>query len=473
MTQPPIIVRFAPSPTGFLHLGNARTAIFNWLYARHMKGTFLLRVEDTDVERSTKEAENIIFKSLKWLGLTWDEGPFYQSDRLDIYKSHVESLLDEGKAYYCYCTPDELEDRRQTALREKRTILYDGRCRDRKDARPNVSPTVRFRSKDEGATEFHDMNQKHISVRNSDIDDLIIMRADGTCTYNLTVVVDDHLMGITHVIRGADHLTNTPRQIQLYKAFGFPVPEFAHHGLILGEDKSKLSKRHGAVSVTQYRDMGFLPDALINALARIGWSHGDQEIFSIDELISLFDIHDVSPSPAVFDFDKLKNLFGQEHIKRTDSRRLMPLLHKELKKCDIHIEPDDPRLPLCVDAGRQRAKTMKDMAELLVPLFKDSIIMEEKAAKKHLKPTFRPYLEALYENLNALEAWEAEAIMDAFNRTAAALDVKLGKIAQPARVAVTGSSASPGIDMVFMILGKGKTLARLKDAISSMIEATL
>jgi len=468
MTDSEVRVRFAPSPTGFLHLGNARTAVFNWLYARHTGGKLILRVEDTDRQRSTQEAESVIFEALKWLGLEWDEGPFRQSERNEIYKSHVQKLLDEGRAYHCWCTPEELEERRRAALKEKRTVIYDGRCRERSKPREGVDPVVRFKAEKEGVTVLNDLNQGEIVVNNSEIDDLIIMRADGTFTYNLTVVVDDHDMGITHVIRGADHVTNTPRQIQMYRAFGFDVPEFAHHGLVMGPDRSKLSKRHGAVSVTQYRDQGFLPEALMNALARLGWSHGDQEIFSVEELVNLFDIKDVSPSHSIFDFDKLTNLFGQEHIMRASRDRLIDLVLPELEKLGINVDAGDENISLAVEAGRKRASTMVEMASVLAPMFRETVEFDEKAVKKNFKPKFIENIEALILKLEALEDWSPEPLMDAFRKTAEEKGVGLGKVAQPARVAMTGSSASPGIDVVAAVIGRQRTLDRLRSALEMM-----
>jgi len=465
MTEPTVRVRFAPSPTGFLHLGNARTAVFNWLYARHTGGVFVLRVEDTDRERSTLEAERVIFEAMEWLGLTWDEGPFHQSERNDLYRSHAERLLAEGKAYHCWCTPEEIEERRQAALAAKQAFIgYDGRCRDRKDPRPGVNPVIRFRSPDEGRTTWVDLNQGEISVENVETDDLVILRADGTPTYNFTVVVDDAAMGITHVIRGADHITNTPRQIQLYRAFGFKVPFFAHHGLVLGPDRSKLSKRHGAVSVTQYREMGFLPGAMINALARLGWSHGDQEIFTREELVNLFDIKDVSSAGAIFDFEKLKSLFNHEHIKRSDLAVIGPLLREHFARIGIELPADDPRLPWAIEAGRERGKTMADMAELLKPLFADQVQLNEKDAAKNLKPEIRGNLEALAGKLEALPDWSPAALMEVYKKTAEDLGVGLGKVAQPARVALTGSSASPPIDLVTAIIGRERSLRRIRNA---------
>ncbi|MFC1889354.1 glutamate--tRNA ligase [Thermodesulfobacteriota bacterium] len=460
-----IKVRFAPSPTGFLHLGNARTAIINWLFARHHRGTFVLRVEDTDRQRSTDEALNVILDALKWLGLDWGEGPYYQSERIDLYRKHVHRLLDAGRAFKCYCTPEEVADMREKALKEGKNPIYDGRCRDRTEPRPGIEPVVRFKSPSTGETVLDDLIQGRIVVQNSETDDLVLLRPDGSPTYNLSVVVDDHLMGITHVIRGADHITNTPRQIQLYQALEFGLPRFAHHGLILGPDRSKLSKRHGAVSVLHYRESGYLPEALVNALVRVGWSHGDQELFTADELVELFDLDKVSSSPAIFDFNKLDNLFNTHHMQAADTGRLTELLVKHLALRGVEIAKDDSRIPLLLENVVQRSKTIVEMAEKSEPLVAESVDYDEKAVSKHLTAETVGIIEEVRSELAGMQELDPEVIMNALKKLAEKRGLKLGKVAQPVRVALTGGTASPSIDAVIMILGRERTLERLETAV--------
>ena len=457
-------VRFAPSPTGFMHLGNVRTAIINSLYARHHQGTFVLRIEDTDPERSTEEAINVIFDALKWLGLDWDEGPYYQSKRTDLYREHVQQLLDAGHAFKCYCTKEEVSDMREKALKEGKNPIYDGRCRDRTDPKPGIEPVVRFKSPSTGETVLDDLVQGKIVVQNSETDDLVLLRPDGSPTYNLSVVVDDHLMGITHVIRGADHITNTPRQIQLYQALEFELPRFAHHGLILGPDRSKLSKRHGAVSVLHYRESGYLPEALVNALIRVGWSHGDQELFTTDELVELFDLDKVSSAPAIFDFNKLDNLFNTHHMQAADTGRLTELLVEHLALRGVEIAKDDSRIPLLLENVVKRSKTIVEMAEKSEPLVAESIEYDEKAVSKHLTAETAGIIEEVRSEVAGMQELDPEVIMDALKKLAEKQGVKLGKVAQPVRVALTGGTASPSIDAVIMILGRKRTLERLETA---------
>lgn len=457
-----IRVRFAPSPTGFMHLGNARTAVVNWLFARHHGGKFLLRIEDTDRERSTKEAIAVILDSLRWLGLDWDEGPFYQSDRFDLYRRRADELLEKGRAYRCWCTPEELDERRRQALAEKRHPKYDGRCRTRVEPRAGVDPVIRFRAPDEGVTTVRDLIQGEVTTPNEELDDLILLRADRTPTYNFTVVVDDRDMTVTHVIRGADHLSNTFRQVQIYRAFDWPAPAFAHLPLILGPDRSKLSKRHGAVSVTQYRDEGYLPEAMVNALVRLGWSHGDREVFRVDELVRLFDLPDLGSAPSIFDFEKLRNKYNLEHMKIADLGRLCGLLVEYLPGEGIEgVARDDPRLAPLVEGTRERARTLVEMARIAAPLLGDAYEIDPAAAAKHLRPSAAPGLREVAGRLAALGEFDRPAVMQVFHDAAEALGVGLGKVAQPARVALTGTAVSPPIDVVVVVLGRDRALARL------------
>jgi glutamyl-tRNA synthetase len=447
-----------------MHIGNARTAIFNWLFARHHQGTFVLRIEDTDRERSKEQAVEVILDGLRWLGLDWDEGPFYQSERLALYQKAAQRLLDEGKAYHCYCTPEELKARREAAPGKDRSG-YDGRCRDRTEPRDGVTPSLRLRTPDQGVTVYEDLIQGRIETPNEEIDDRVILRSDGTPTYSLSVVVDDHDMGITHVIRGADHMTNTPVQVLLYQALGYELPLFAHQSLILGPDRSKLSKRHGAVKVTEYRDEGILPEALFNALLRMGWSHGDQELFSRDEAVSLFDLEAASRAAGIFDFGKLRNLFNHHFMREAGADRLSALLAEQLAAFDLEIAPADPRLPLLLGPLSDRARTVKEMAEQAAPLLAPEVRFVDKAQRKHLKPQAAPYLRAVAEEFEKLpDEPDEESIMAALRSVAAAHEVGLGKVAQPARVAMVGTDRSPGMDLLVTILGLPRAIERIRAA---------
>lgn len=461
-------VRFAPSPTGYMHLGNARTAIFNWLYARHHgeKGTFILRIEDTDKERSTDAAVEVILEGLKWLGVNWDEGPYFQSERLEKHAILAKKLLEEGKAYHCYCTPEELDSRRKEAKASGASFIgYDGRCRDRKEPREGVRPTIRLRTPDSGTTSYVDLIQGKIETSNGELDDRVILRSDGSPTYNFSCVVDDHDMNITHVIRGADHMTNTLVQVLIYEALGYEVPAFAHQSLILGPDRSKLSKRHGAVAVTDYRDMGILPEALFNALVRIGWSHGDQEIFSQEELVQLFEIADSSKSQAIFDLEKLKSMFNHHYLRAADPARIRGLLVEQLRAFDLEIDAGDPRLELLIEPLSERARTLGEMAEQAAVLFAPEVTFVEKPKKKHLKPAAVPIMNDVAERLGALDQDASdEAIMACFKEVAEARGVGMGKVAQPARVAMLGTDRSPGIELVIRVLGPKLAAQRIKDA---------
>lgn len=463
-----IRTRFAPSPTGYLHIGGARTALFNWLYARKHGGTFLLRIEDTDRERSTRESVNAILESLAWLGLDYDEGPYFQSERFDRYREVIQRLLDEGKAYYCYCTKEELEEMRQAQLARKEKPRYDGRCRARTGPRPGVEPVVRFCNPSEGEVVIEDFVRGRVAFSNRELDDLIIARSDGTPTYNLTVVVDDVDMAITHVIRGDDHLSNTPRQINILRALGAEPPRYAHVPMILGEDGTRLSKRHGAVSVLEYRDQGYLPEALLNYLVRLGWAHGDQEVFSIDEMIHLFDIAEVNKSASTFNPAKLLWL---NHHYLMHSSPLHVAHHLRWHLGRLGIDPDQgPDVVDLVLAFRERTKTLTEMAASCRVFYQDFDEYDAQAAKKHLTVEVLPALRALYERLQKLEVWEQEKLHQAVVAVAEELGQKLGHIAQPLRVAVTGTSVSPPIDVTLSLVGREKTLARIARAIAYILD---
>jgi glutamyl-tRNA synthetase len=454
-------LRFAPSPTGYLHVGGARTALFNWLLARKQGGKFILRIEDTDVARSTQESVDAILEGMSWLGLDWDEGPFYQSESFPVYREHVERLLTQGKAYRCRCTPEELEAKREVALKEGRKPKYDGTCR-YLDIGPDTPSAIRFRAPQEGATAFADLIKGSISFNNEELDDLIIQRTDGTPTYNFTVVIDDATMGITTVIRGDDHINNTPRQILLYEALGYPVPQFAHVPMILGADKTRLSKRHGATSVIAYRDMGYLPEAMVNYLVRLGWSHGDQEIFSLEELIEKFDIGDVGKSAGVFNPDKLLWL-NAHYIKNGDPQRLAELLVPFLKERGVE-RTDKPELPAVVKTLQERARTMPEMADGAVFYYKGDFDYDPQAAEKFLKPETIPVYEAVTAKLSELADLSHDGIEALFKDVCAGLGVKMGQVGPPVRVALCGGTVSPGIYEVIEVLGKEETIKRVKRA---------
>jgi len=462
-------VRFAPSPTGSMHVGNARTAIFNWLFARHHEGTFVLRIEDTDQERSTDEALEVILDGLRWLGVEWDEGPFFQSKSVERHQAVVEELIAKKKAYRCCCKPEEVEERRKQAKDSVGHAGYDGACRDRTEPRDGVAPTVRLLTPDAGVTRYEDLIQGTIETQNKEISDRIILRSDGTPTYNLCCVVDDHDMDITHVIRGADHMTNTPVQVLMYEAMGWTIPKFAHQSLILGPDRSKLSKRHGSVKVTEYRDEGILPEALVNGLLRLGWSHGDQELFTKQEMVDLFDLAGTSRAPSIFDMNKLRNLFNQHYLLKAEPERLQSMWVLQLEGLGLHVDPDDPRLALLFEPLRERARTVREMAEQAKALLSEQVVFEEKPKKKHLKPKALGALEALADGLEALPAdAPGEAIMETFHGVADKLELKLGKVAQPARVAMVGTDRSPGIDLVVRAVGLDVAVARLRSAAADL-----
>ncbi|MFO8056581.1 MAG: glutamate--tRNA ligase [bacterium] len=456
--------RFAPSPTGHLHIGGARTALFNWLFARHEGGGFILRIEDTDVERSRDEYTAAILEGLSWLGLDWDGDPVYQSGRMDLYRREAERMLSEGTAYYCSCTPEEIEEMREKAIAEGRKPKYDGRCREGAGHPPDRPRVIRFKCPQEGSTEVRDIIQGKVVYDNTELDDLVLVRSDGTPTYNFSAVVDDHDLGITHVIRGNDHLNNTPRQILLYRALGYDLPAFAHHPLILGEDRSKLSKRHGATSLVAYRDMGYLPEALRNFLVRIGWSHGDQEIFSMDELIELFSLEELSKSHGVWDQEKLL-WFNGHYIRERPVSELAELALSFYEERGLEVRLDD-RFKKVIELHKERVQTLAELPQTTAYYFVEEVDYEEKAKKKFLKPANAELLQKVREKLAGLERFDEESLQEAFKGLMEELDLKLGKIAQPVRVAVTGGTASPGLFEVLSVLGRGKTLSRLDRAIA-------
>jgi glutamyl-tRNA synthetase len=460
-------VRFAPSPTGHLHIGGARTALFNYLYARHHQGTFILRIEDTDRTRSTEEYIEAIIESMKWLGLDWDEGPFRQTDRFDVYRNYVNKLVKEGKAYYCYCSAEELEERRRLAAATGKPLKYDGRCRNQTEPVPGEIPAVRFKMPLEGQTIVDDLIRGKVVFENEQLDDLIILRSDGTPTYNLTVVVDDVDMKITHVIRGDDHLNNTPKQIQLYNALGYPAPKFAHLPMILGSDKTRLSKRHGATSVMAYYEMGYMPDALVNYLVRLGWSHGDKEVFSREELIEYFSFENVGKAAAVFNPEKLLWLNSQ-YMMNTPAEKLavlvMPFLVKE-KIISQGQDIDSEWLAKAINTLKERAKTLVELTNSLRYYIADEIEYNEKAREKFLNKKSIDMLVELKENFKSAADFSAVEIEKIFKAIVEKHGVKLGNLAQPVRVAVTGGTESPGIFEVLEIIGKEKTLRRLEKAI--------
>ena len=455
--------RFAPSPTGFLHIGGLRTALFCWLYARRHGGQFILRIEDTDLERSTEAAIQQILDGMEWAGLIQDEGPFFQTKRFERYKEVIEEMLAEGTAYRCYCTKEELEQMRaqQTARGEK--PRYDGRWRERTDSLPGAPFVVRFKNPLTGEVVVDDVVHGPVVFQNSELDDLIIARSDGTPTYNFCVVVDDMDMQITHVIRGDDHLNNTPRQLNMLLALGAKAPVYAHLPMILGADGAKLSKRHGAVSVLQYRDDGFLPEAVLNYLARLGWSHGDQEIFTIEEMISLFDIADVNKSASAFNFEKLAWL-NQQHMMRVPAARIVPVLRWHLDREGMQAG-NDAQLEQIVVVQRERAKTLREMALNSVFFFRAPTTYDEKAVRKHVTPEALTLLSDALQELAQLQDWSATAIHQLISNFSAARGISLGKLAQPMRLAVCGGTVSPPIDATLAILGKLESQSRLARAL--------
>jgi glutamyl-tRNA synthetase len=467
----PVITRFAPSPTGFLHIGGARTALFNWAFARHTGGKMLLRIEDTDRERSTEAAISAILDGLKWLGLSWDGEAVSQFARADRHREVANDLLKRGRAYYCYCSPEELEAMRAKAEAEKRPVRYDGTWRDRAagDAPAGVRPVIRFKAPQEGETVINDHAQGRVVIPNKDLDDLIILRSDGNPTYNLSVVVDDHDMGVTHIIRGVDHLTNAARQTQIYLAMGWDVPDMTHVPLIHGPDGAKLSKRHGALGVEAYRAMGYLPAALRNYLARLGWSHGDDEIFSTAQLVEWFGLEAIGKSPARFDFAKLENLNGH-YIRATPDEVLL----KEFLAFLPHVA-GGPEMLAALEGGRmatfaralpglkERAKTLVELQTSAAFLFASRPLPLDDKAKALLNNEGRAALGGVVPVLEGVDEWTAPVMEAAVKAHAEAAGLKLGKLAQPLRAALTGSATSPGIFDVLEVLGREEALARIRD----------
>lgn len=448
--------RFAPSPTGYLHIGGARTALYCWLYARKMQGTFVLRIEDTDLERSTPESVQAILDGMAWLNLDYDEGPFYQTKRFDRYREVIAKMLEQGTAYRCYCSKERLETLRTEQMARKEKPRYDGLCRERGE--PGEGPfVVRFKNPLEGVVEFHDQIRGTVTFANSELDDLILARSDGTPTYNFTVVVDDWDMNITHVIRGDDHINNTPRQINILRALGATPPVYAHVPMILGSDGKRLSKRHGAVSVLQYREDGFLPEALLNYLVRLGWSHGDQEIFSISELTDYFDIKNINRAAAAVNPDKLIWL-NQHYMKMGDPERVAKELAWHMAKIGVNTDYG-PSLQEVVRVQADRTKTLREMAERSRYFYEPVVVSEE--MKAHFTPEVLPALHVLRERLAALEVWTKESIHEVLASTAEIHGLKLGKLAQPVRIAITGGTVSPPIDMTMVLMGADRVLERL------------
>jgi glutamyl-tRNA synthetase len=455
--------RFAPSPTGFLHIGGVRTALFNWLFARHHHGIFILRIEDTDQARSTEEYLNSILASLRWLGLDWDEGPYFQSQRMQLYREHADKLLQGGKAYRCFCTPEELEERRQQALAQGRKPKYDGRCRERADQPASLPFVIRFKASQQGVTTVDDLVKGEVIFQNEELDDLIILRSDGTPTYNFVVVVDDAVMGITHVIRGDDHLTNTPRQIQLYQALGYPLPAFAHLPLILGPDRARLSKRHGATSVTAYQEMGYVPSALVNYLARLGWSYGDQEIFSREELIERFSLEGAGRSAGIFNPEKLLWL-NAHYLKEGNPEQIAQWLIPFLQRQGIEAELDD-RLLKIVKSLQPRARTLVEMAEQAEFYFKEDFPYDEKGSRKFLGPELSAFLTSLIEGLRGSNDFAEAQLERLFRRLIEQQGLKLNQAAQGVRIALTGRTTSPGLFEVMEGIGREGVIKRLERAL--------
>lgn len=458
-----VVTRFAPSPTGYLHVGGARTALYSWLVARANGGKFVLRIEDTDRERSTQAAIDAILEGMQWLGLNWDEGPFYQTKRFDRYNQFIDQMLEQGSAYKCYCSHQRLDDMREAQMAAGEKPRYDGHCRDN----PNVSGdsfVVRFRNPQQGSVKFDDHIRGPIEFANSELDDLIIRRTDGAPTYNFCVVIDDWDMNITHVVRGEDHINNTPRQINILQALGAPVPEYAHVSMILGDDGKKLSKRHGAVSVMQYRDDGYLPQAVLNYLVRLGWSHGDQEIFSLAEMIEHFSLDAVNKAASAFNTEKL-NWLNQHYMKTQPASEVAGYLAWHFADQGIDYRTG-PSLEQIIAVQADRVKTLKEMAAISRYFFEEYADFDEDAAKKHLRPVAAEALELVRNKLAALSRWDAEGIHAAIAATCAQLNIGMGKVGMPLRVAVTGGGNSPSLDSTLALLSQTQVVARIDRALS-------
>jgi glutamyl-tRNA synthetase len=459
--------RFAPSPTGFLHIGGARTALFSWAYAKKHGGDFILRIEDTDVARSTPEAVQAILDGMQWLGLDYDEGPFYQMQRMDRYKQVIQKMLDEGSAYYCYCSKEELEALRESQMQQGLKPRYDGRWRPEAgkvlpSPPQDIPPVIRFKNPQSGHVVWHDLVKGEISIANQELDDLIIARADGTPTYNFCVVVDDWEMGITQVIRGDDHVNNTPRQINMLMALGATIPQYAHLSMILGSDGQKLSKRHGAVSVMQYDEDGYLPEAVLNYLARLGWSHGDDEIFSKQQFCEWFDLDHITPSAAQFNTEKL-NWLNAHYIKQADSEYLVSDIAKRLNKLNVVVSVQS-NLSAVIDLYKERVSTLNELAANIA-YFYQKPEMDQAVAEKHLTADIKPVIATLVELLKDVD-WQAEPIHQVINEVVVQYQLKFPKVAMPLRVILTGIAQSPSIDQVMALLGKDEVLARIDSALN-------
>lgn len=458
-----VTTRFAPSPTGYLHVGGARTALYSWLYAKSKGGKFVLRIEDTDIERSTQGAIDAILEGMAWLGLEHDAGPYYQTKRFDRYNEVIQQLLDQGKAYKCFMPSQELDAIREQQMANGEKPRYPGTWRNRTDHPAEQPFAIRFKNPQTGSVVITDHVRGRIEIQNSELDDLIIQRSDGTPTYNFCVVVDDWDMGITHVVRGEDHINNTPRQINILQALGAPIPEYAHVSMILGDDGKKLSKRHGAVSVMQYRDDGFLPQALLNYLVRLGWSHGDQEIFSLEEMIALFDLDDIGQSASAFNTEKLVWL-NQHYMKSLPTAEVAEHAKWHFEQQGIDVS-SGPALTEIIAIQAERVKTLKELAEISRYFYQDYEEFDPNAAKKHLRPVAKDALVRVKENLISLPDWNADTIQQAINQTAEELDLGMGKVGMPLRVAVTGSGNSPSLDVTLNLMTKEQVAQRIDKAL--------
>jgi glutamyl-tRNA synthetase len=458
-----LTTRFAPSPTGYLHVGGARTALYSWLYAQKNGGDFILRIEDTDIERSTQESVDAIIDGMNWLNLEWTHGPYFQTERFDRYKEVIAQLLASGHAYRCYSTAEEVEEMREQARVNGEKEKYNGLWRDRKDYPDNIPFVIRFKNPLDGNVIIKDMVKGDITIANEELDDLVIARSDGTPTYNLTVVVDDWDMKVTHVVRGDDHISNTPKQINIFAALGANIPEFAHIPMILGDDGKRLSKRHGAVGVMQYRDDGYLPEALLNYLVRLGWSHGDQEIFTREEMIELFDLKDCNRAASGFNTDKLIWV-NQHYMKTLDPNYVAKHLAWHMEDQGINIE-NGPSLTEIVKIQADRVKTLKEMAQISRYFYQDFTELDATAVKKHLRPVVKEPLTLVKAKLAALTQWSPENIHAAINNTATELEVGMGKVGMPLRVAATGGGNSPSLDITLALLDKDKVLHRIDQAL--------
>ncbi len=458
-----IRTRFAPSPTGVLHLGSVRTALFNWLYAHHKKGICILRIEDTDKERSTEENVQAILDGMEWLGIKSDNDPIYQSEKWDRYQEVADQWLNSGDAYHCYCSKDELNDLRKEQIARGEKARYDGRCRDLRKPLSDRDPVIRFKNPLDGEVVVNDRVHGKVVFQNSELDDLIIVRSDGTPTYNFTVVVDDSDMKITHVIRGDDHLNNTPRQMNMLQVLGVSPPQYAHLPMILGEDGTKLSKRHGAIDIRDYRDKGYLPEAMLNYLIRLGWSHGNQEIFSLEEMTDFFDLSKLTSSASIFNPGKLLWL-NQHYIMNLPVENIRDALSISMKKLGIDYS-DGPDLINVVKVFRERAETMLHMAESCRYCYEDFQELDPKSVKKHLRPVILEPLESVSNKFNQLSEWSSENIESCIKDTVTSHDITMGKLGQPLRVAVTGGPVSPPIDKTIWLIGKDRILRRLEQAI--------